>query len=245
MVNSGRLTGGKITFALLGAFLITALFSLLTVQVAAAHGTSEVANGKYQLLFGFKNEPAVAGAANGLELKVCDGKCKSSDGKLQNPVKDVEKNLKAQVIFGAQTLDLTLTPSDEQAGVYTADFVPSRAGDYSFRFYGNIGGANVDEQVSSGKDSFDAVVEAKVFPAGSGYTGQTELEAQLKEAQKNASNATTFANVALAVAIVSVLMGLGALISAGSRGGRSRGSNFNLSREKREKVGAGSDNRAG
>lgn len=222
---------GKLALAMVCMLLGLGLFATITPQNAAAHGERDVDGGKYQIRFGFANEPAAAGSQNGIELVVCEGKCKTTDGKVQNPVKDVEKTLKAQVIFGGQTLDVALQPDTAEPGRYTAAFVPSRAGDYSFRFYGTIGSSKIDENVSSGKDSFDPVEEPKVFPAGSGYTGQTSLERQLQEAKKAAESATTFGNIALAVSIVSFLIALGALISAGSRG-RSRKAAITLPREK-------------
>src|SRR4051812_38801844 len=90
----------------LTAITVLALFALLVATpVASAHGRRDLADGKYQIVVGFLSEPAFTGAQNGIDLMVCQGKCENNpDGTLKNPVKDVQKTLKAQAIYGSQTL---------------------------------------------------------------------------------------------------------------------------------------------
>ena len=65
--------------------------------------------------------------------------------------------LKAQVIFGDQTRDLTLTPAFGEDGVYESVFIPTQPGDYTFRFFGQLESVAVDESFTSSPEGFDSV----------------------------------------------------------------------------------------
>jgi hypothetical protein len=211
---------------------------LATFSNASAAGQRELAGGKYGLNFGFTSEPPVAGVQNTLEFQICQGACRTgADGKLQNPVKDANKTLKAQVSFGVQNMEIELAPRPGFDGSYTAAFIPAKIGDYNLRLFGTLNGDAIDEKINAGANGISPVVDAKMFPTGSGYTPQSVLENQLKEAKHEAEEARTFGYIALAVAIFALFLGFASIVIAGSRRGR-RSNALNLTREHREPAAA-------
>ncbi len=215
-------------FFLLSVLLVIAL----TPGLASAHGRKDLVGGKYQIGFGFLAEPAFTGESNGIDLTVCEGACQTQDGKTVNPIKDVQKTLKAQAIFGSQTLDVELKPRFNADGKYNGYFFPSKAGEYTFRFYGTINGDAVDVNVTSGKDGFSLVEDPKSFPAVSG--GGSNLEQQVKEAKDSASSATIFGIIGLVVGALGVIAGGAGLLR------RPKAVNIPVVGEGRDTVASGS-----
>ena len=159
------------------------LFALLSIVVglgwlnsglALAHETRPVTGGKYSLRVGFISEPTYQGLENGLELTVCNGDCvtsKDGSGILTNGVSGAFDTLKAEVIFGSQSMTLTLIPVARQPGRYNARFVPTRAGDYTFHIFGKLNSDPIDERFTSGPDTFDSVqpLANEQFPDKPGF----------------------------------------------------------------------------
>lgn len=130
MFDTRMVSYKKVSLVLLAALMLLAFLAAFAPHTASAHGRRTLANGKYQVIFGFLNEPAYTGQQNAALLEVCEGTCETNpDGKLKNPVKDVQKTLKAQIIQGSQTLDMELTARFGFDGHYLAYFFPGRAGD--------------------------------------------------------------------------------------------------------------------
>ena len=65
------------------------------------------------------------------------------------PVEGLEETLKAEVIFGDQTMELPLTARFNTPGAYESVFFPMKPGDYTFRIYGTIDGTEIDESFTS------------------------------------------------------------------------------------------------
>ena len=99
------------------------------------------------------------------------------------PVEGLEGTLKAQVIYGASTRDMELAPAWGEEGVYTSNFYPTAAGDYTFRFFGDINGTPVDESFTSSPEGFNAVgsVSELQFPAQ--VSTNAQLQSQIRTAQ--------------------------------------------------------------
>lgn len=131
---------------------------------ASAHEHREV--GDYTLVVGFINEPAVQGDTNGMLLTVTQG---------DEPVTGLADSMKAQAIFGEQTRDFDLVPAWGQNGTYHAVFIPTEPGDYTFRFYGQINGTDVDEYFTSSPEGFDSVAPRAdlEFPSSSSASTAT------------------------------------------------------------------------
>jgi len=158
---------------------MTAALALLLPVMASAHEHRDLDNGHFSVIVGWSTEPAYTGFLNGLDLRVYDDTQPATpsaeggdDAPSGAPVEGLEGTLKAQIIYGDQTADLTLEPRWNTPGAYDAWIVPVAAGDYSFRIYGTIGDTPVDETFTSGPDTFGTVVDQATiqFPKASAST---------------------------------------------------------------------------
>jgi hypothetical protein len=124
------------------------LFATLTGPlITAAHESRTVVDG-YEFEVGFVNEPAIADEINGVLLEI------TREGQ---PVEGVGEALQVQILFGDQTKDVVLTPSIDAPGTYTAIFIPTVEGEYTFRFFGQLEGTAVDEYFTSSPEGFESV----------------------------------------------------------------------------------------
>jgi hypothetical protein len=128
-----------------GLALILVFVSLIP---AAAHEGREV--GDYVIVFGWRVEPAYTELLNGPEVTI-------TEHDTDEPVAGLEETLQLEVSFGPATKTLTLRPVFDTPGHYTADLIPTRPGDYSFRLTGTIGDVEVDETFSSADGEFSTV----------------------------------------------------------------------------------------
>ncbi len=187
----------------LRTLIAVALLSALLLPVAAsAHEHRDV--GQYKFVVGFINEPAFEGEQNGIWVSI-------TDKTTQTPMENLAETLKAQVIYGEQQLDLALEPDWNEKGVYTADFYPTSAGDYTFRFFGDVNGTAIDETFTSSPEGFSSVqpTTALQFPAK--VPAATELRSELAAALRMARTATILGGAGLAFGLISLLAALGAL----------------------------------
>lgn len=125
---------------------------------ARAHEGREVADGAYTVVFGWRIEPTYTGLFNGPEFTV-------ERNETRTPVSGLEDSLQIEVLFGGRSKLLRLRGTGE-AGHYTADLIPTRPGDYSFRIFGMIDDTPIDETFSSVDGEFDTVnpIEDIQFP---------------------------------------------------------------------------------
>jgi hypothetical protein len=203
------LSRGFVLALILGMFLL-ALFP----ATASAHGRRTVAE-KYQFIIGFLAEPAFQSQQNGIDLTICNGECKNkADGTLENPVEGVEKTLKAKVIFGSQSMDVTLTPRFRQPGKYNGVFFPTANGEYTFQFTGEVSGTKIDEKFTSGKDGFNSVQSTAPLQFPEKATDVTALQTQIKEAKDAAASANTFGIVGLSAGLVGLIVAVVAVAVA-------------------------------
>ena len=188
------------------ALLTAALFIPLTVSVVSAHGHTEV--GDYELVIGFHNEPAYQGEPNGLDLFV-------TDKRTNERVNDLADSLKVEIIFGSSKKELEIRPQWGEDGAYTADVLPTEAGDYTWHIWGDIAGTPVDVSMASSPETFSAVKAKSVvaFPAA---------EPTAAELQAQAAAAAQSAQTALIVGIAGAALGVGGIIVGvlGMRGRR-------------------------
>lgn len=145
-----RAARARLAFVL-GAIL-PALIAFAPIP-ASAHETRTVAT-DYEFVVGFINEPAVQGDTNGIWLRITKG---------GQPMLGAADTLQAQVSFGDQVKEMTLTPAFGEDGVYESVFIPTQPGDYSFRFFGNLEGVAVDETFTSSPEGFDSVAPRSDF----------------------------------------------------------------------------------
>ena len=159
------------------AGVLTTVLVILPAGTASAHEEREI--GPYTVAVGFGDEPAYAGIQNSVAMFI---HVTASD----DAVTDLGPTLRVQVGYGDQQMDpMTMEPFFEEGefgvpGDYRAFFFPTRPGDYSFHFTGDIKGTKVDETFKSGPDTFDRVQDpASVeFPAQDPTTGELAVAVQ-------------------------------------------------------------------
>ena len=130
------------------AAVLAAALLAITAGGAFAHEERDV--GDYSFEVGFIDEPVFTGQKSGLELIVSSG---------DEPVEGLEETLEAEVTFGSQTRDLEISPRFGEPGAYESVFFPTAAGPYTFRIYGDVEGATIDESFTSSPDGFGEVEE--------------------------------------------------------------------------------------
>ena len=128
--------------------IVIALLMAVWASTAVAHGHTEV--GEYELVIGFHVEPALQGEPNGLDLFV-------TNLETDERVNGLEETLRAEIIFGSATQELELRAQFGQDGAYTADVLPTEAGDYTWHIWGDIEGTPVDVSMTSSPDTFSSV----------------------------------------------------------------------------------------
>lgn len=138
------------------ASLAAVALALGASSIASAH--VEETAGTYHLLIGWHQEPVYVDQPDAVELTVTD-----SAGK---PVNDLgATDVQVTVGTGGQTSSplsfdpaFDLTEGTGVQGQYVAGIVPTAPGDYTFHLTGAIHGTKVDVSVTSGDETFNAVV---------------------------------------------------------------------------------------
>lgn len=153
---------------------------------ASAHEGRDV--GQYVFVVGFGVEPAYAGQPNSVQLSL-------SDHDTEEPVVDLGDALQVEVSFGDERIELPLEPGFVvgvfgEPGQYLAHFVPSRPGQYSFRFFGRIGQQEVEETFTSGPQTFNDVEDPAetMFPIQDPAVGELADRLEREIARLNESN---------------------------------------------------------
>jgi hypothetical protein len=173
--------------------LIGCLF--LGPTVAWAH--EQVDSGSYHFEIGWVNEPVLVGERNGLDLFVA---AKDSP---ETGLSDLESNLTFGVEYGSARQEYDVVPVEDNPGHYTAAFVPTREGQYTFHLTGTIQDEAVDVKVEP-----EEVVAAGQLAFPEALPSAAELAAKLDGAQAQAGTAQTIAIVGAALGLIGA--GLGA-----------------------------------
>src|SRR5918997_2110482 len=130
---------------------------LVAPSTVEAHESRTIADGRYQIVVGFMNEPVFAGDKSGLEFWVTEisAATPAANGEAEGaPVEGLDETLQAEVIFGDQAMELPLTAMFDEPGGYGSVFFPMAPGDYTFRIFGMVGNVEIDETFTSGPETF-------------------------------------------------------------------------------------------
>jgi hypothetical protein len=190
---------------------------------ADAHERRTVA-GKYTFVVGFLTEPAINGQVNGIDLRI-------TDAQTNQAVEGVEKTLKTDIAVGGQSKTYELKTRFNMPGAYTVTLIPTKAGQWIFRFYGTIEGTQVDEKFESGPGRFDDVEAAATFEfpaaqsspgaAGSEGEGSASAMAEAQRALDKADSARTIGIFVGTTGLLAGLVGIGlAVVALNARRGR-------------------------
>lgn len=206
---------------------VIALLAALTwagTQPAAAHESREV--DRFTFVVGFIAEPAYTYVPNAVSLSI-------TETESEEPFEDLGDSLQVDVTFGEETFTSTLRPQFGEPGLYRADFVPSRPGQWTFHFYGTVGDVQVDETFISGPETFNDVqsLSEESFPAQDPSVGElaerldqelARMNEELDALEGGGSNEDTSGEaaenssdpLARGLAAGALLVGVGALATA-------------------------------
>lgn len=185
-----------------GASLL--LIVLMLPATASAHERRTIGNGQYDVVVGWSVEPAYVGMKNTATIRIMNAGTTT-------PVTGADKGLKLTIRQGASTQAFPLGPVFGQDGLYQADIVPTRVGDYQWIFTGTIGDTSINETFDTADGKFNAVQPANSlqFPVQIGDPVENAQVAQA--AQADAQSARTLAVGGIAVGVLGLLVALLAL----------------------------------
>ena len=119
------------TARLVGLLLAAAFVGSLLGGSGRVAAHEPVTVGEYQLLVGWRQEPAIAGVLNGLDLQILNG--------TMAPVLGAEHTLNATLSTGPASDVKALKPQFGRDGWYTFDVIPTRPGAYFVHLRGFLG----------------------------------------------------------------------------------------------------------
>jgi hypothetical protein len=111
----------------------------------------------YTFVVGWLTEPAYVNLPNAVDLRVT----RTADA---SPVTGLDQTLKVEVTQANQKTELALRPRFNVPGAYDGRTYPTAVGVYSFRIFGTIEGAQVNETFTSGPNTFGSIEEPVAFP---------------------------------------------------------------------------------
>ena len=170
----------------------------LAVQPASAH--EHVTVGEYELTVGWRDEPAVAGYVNGLDLGI---QHRFPNGTTVWVV-GVAGNLTVVLSTGPKNASKALEPQFGREGWYTFDVIPTRVGTYHVRLMGTLGSTPVDVTVD-----LDDVSPASdlAFPTSDSQSQLDAANAAIAGLQAQLTLALTVASLSVIVAAIGLAMG--------------------------------------
>jgi hypothetical protein len=187
----------KFVLRLMGVVVL--VVACLVPALAQAHET--VDSGNYHFEIGWVDEPVIIGERNALDLFV------ATKDKPDQGLAGAEQGLKFTVEYGGASQTYDLVPVEGQDGHYTAVFVPTRLGQYTFHLTGQIGSDAVDVSVKP-----EEVVAAGKLNFPDPQTAAIDLQGQVVAAQGQASTALLMGGAGLAVGAIGLVVAVVALL---------------------------------
>jgi len=181
------------------------------------------------MVVGWGSEPAYAGIVNSVQLTLSRG---------GEPLTDVAAgDIKVEVSFGDQKTTLDLEPAFVVGrfgtpGQYVAHLLPTRAGNYTFKFAGSHDGQKLDSTFTCGEQTFACIEEtvAIQFPEKDPSLAELgdRIEREFPRVEQRVaavrSDVGSSADTARLLGIIGIGLGAVALIVAlvRGRGGKAR-----------------------
>jgi hypothetical protein len=182
---------------LFGALMVLAGMFVLPLT-ASAH--EEVDSGDYHFEIGWVNEPVILGQRNGLDLFV------ATKDDPEVGLADIS-TLTFTVEYGGVNKSYDIVPIEGEEGHYTASFVPTREGQYTFHITGSIQDESIDVSVEP-----EEVITADTVSFPEALPSSADMSAQLEAAQLQARSARTFGIVGIVLGLIGTGLGAGAMM---------------------------------
>jgi hypothetical protein len=157
-----------------------------------------VTDGSFRFVAGWLEEPAIAGALNGIDLEI------EWAATNRSPVLDAHENLTASLTKGSAIIPTPLAPQFGRPGRYTFALIPTEPGNYTLRVAGNMFGEPIDVTVD-----LDEVVTTSdlQFPTPGDPEGQVgSLQRQVGSLQGQVTALFVVATIAMILAGISATM---------------------------------------
>jgi hypothetical protein len=127
--------------------IILFLYSF-SFSISYVYGHKAIKIGNYTIEAGWDEEPPLQNLLNQIVVYVFDEN--------NDPVRNAMSDLSTSVNYGGVSKELNLIPSEEEAGLYVADIIPSQLGTYILNLKGALGtqqNISSDIQIEDVEDS--------------------------------------------------------------------------------------------
>ncbi len=119
------------------SFILIFLFSI-GFSVHSIYGHTEIKIGNYTIEAGWSNEPPLINNLNEVVIFISEN---------DSPVRNAMKDLSVSINYGGINKKLNFLPSEDSAGQYLADIIPSNLGTYSLNLKGEIGTQSINNDI--------------------------------------------------------------------------------------------------
>lgn len=154
------------------SFILIILFSV-GFSMQWVYGHTEIKVGNYTLEAGWSIEPPLTNNLNEIVISVLEN---------DSPVRNAMKDLSISINYGGINKKLNFIPSEESAGLYLADIIPSKLGTYSLNLKGAIETQSINNDIQ-----IEEVEDAKklTFPISEGSTSLENIGKQITPIMKD------------------------------------------------------------
>ncbi len=187
-----------------GTLAIAVVVAVLCLPgVVSAHEHRTIAAGKYDVVVGWDTEPPYVNVHNGAGIRISRAGTNPAQ-----PVLGAEQTLKVQIRQGAESRTFPLRPVTAQPGYYVSDIVPTRPGDYIWRFSGTVGTDQIDETFDTSDGKFDAVASGTSVEFPVAAPDPDQVNQQLQAADASIQRAQLVAYIGAGLGVLGVLVAL-------------------------------------
>lgn len=154
------------------SFILIILFSV-GFSMQWVYGHTEIKVGNYTLEAGWSIEPPLINNLNEIVISVLEN---------DSPVRNAMKDISISINYGGINKKLNFIPSEESAGLYLADIIPSKLGTYSLNLKGAIGTQSINNEIQ-----IEEVEDTKklTFPISEGSTSLENIGKQITPIMKD------------------------------------------------------------
>lgn len=124
-------------------------------------------------------------------------------------VSGYSSSLYVEIIFSAtgEGRVFPLIELSDDPGHYVADFIPTAAGKYSFRLFGNIGEDEINEKFIGGEGTFDEVQPSTEIQFPFELVSQRELQASTVGNKESYNKMSSLLNKMTILVVISLILG--------------------------------------
>jgi hypothetical protein len=108
------------------------------ISIQWVYGHTEIKVGNYTIEAGWIKEPPLLNNLNEIVIGISEN---------DNPVRNAMKDLAISINYGGLGKKLNFIPSEESAGEYLADIIPSKLGTYIINLKGSIGTQSINNDI--------------------------------------------------------------------------------------------------